>query len=79
MTPKSTTAPRAGTMVNASEGCARATRCARANARRRGIYARARDDGRGRAKPRSGRDEGRTFEDGAIGVWDLEVGAKDDD
>jgi len=33
MTPKSTTAPRAGTMVNASEGCARATRCARANAK----------------------------------------------
>jgi|TARA_B000000475_G_scaffold212920_1_gene175010 hypothetical protein len=39
----------------------------------------ARDDGRGRAKTRSGRDEGRTFEVGAIGVWDLEVGAKDDD
>ena len=78
MTPKSTTAPRAGTMVNASEGCARATRCARANARWGG-YMCARDDGRGRAKTRSGRDEGRTFEVGAIGVWDLEVGAKDDD
>jgi len=58
----------------------RASDAMRASEReRRGIYTRARDHGRGRAKPRSGRDEGRIFEDGAIGVWDLEVGAKDDD